>query len=183
MDMSFKVEKLLDHALIKKDVQPASEGAKGEKAVEISAVHDGKLLMREWVLEQHPNELKTDYGTFVIGIARKTKKMPFTLTLKDFRKVDYPGTNQPSSYESDVALVGHRENITIGKTISMNKPLDYDGYRIFQSSYVQDPTDGEASIFTVAKNPGITLIYSGACVLFLGVFLTFFVPPLSSFKS
>ena len=62
----------------------------------------------------------------------------------------------------------------------MNHPLDYKGYRIFQSSYVKDPEAGEASIFTVAKNPGIPFIYGGAIVIFVGAFLVFFVPQLSS---
>ena len=94
--------------------------------------------------------------------------------------MDYPGTNRPASYESDVVLEDSKENVSIHKTIKMNKPLDYKGFRIFQSSFVQDPEFGEASVFTIAKNPGITFIYSGACVLFMGVFLLFFVKPLSS---
>ena len=63
----------------------------------------------------------------------------------------------------------------------MNEPMDYAGYRIFQSSYLQEPS-GEASIFTVAKNPGVTLLYTGSTVLFIGTFITFFVPALSSFR-
>jgi hypothetical protein len=35
-------------------------------------------------------------------------------------------------------------------------------------------------VFTVAKNPGIPYIYGGSIVLFLGVFVTFFVPSFSS---
>ena len=68
---------------------------------------------------------------------------------------------------------------TIERTIKMNQPLDYGGFRIFQSSYIQDPSLGEASVFTVAKNPGITLIYMGSVILFIGVALLFYIKPFS----
>ena len=119
-------------------------------------------------------------GQWTLRLRTKDRPVPFSLSLKDFRKVDYPGTNRAASFESDVRLHDTAEHVTIEKTISMNKPLDCQGYRIFQSSYVQDPQGGEASIFTVAKNPGIFLIYLGSCVTFLGGFLVFFVPVFSS---
>ena len=113
----------------------------------------------------------------------KSLPLPFKLSLREFRKVDYPGTTNASSYESDVTLEDPKEGLSIKRTISMNHPLDYKGYRIFQSSFNQDPILGNTSIFTVAKNPGIQLIYSGAIVMFLGIFLIFYVQPLSSLNN
>ncbi len=103
--------------------------------------------------------------------------LPFRLALKDFRKIDYPGTSSPASFESDVVLTDEKEKLKIEKTIRMNKPLDYKGYRIFQSSYIQDPEAGEASVFTIAKNPGIRLIYSGALIILAGVAILFYLHP------
>ena len=150
---------------------------------QISLMQDKKPLSAGWVLADKPQILSTPSGKVIVALREKTASVPFTLSLKDFRKVDYPGTRNPVSYESDVVLHDPKENVTIEKTIRMNKPLDYKGYRIFQSSFVQDPSAGEASIFTVAKNPGTPFIYSGACVLFAGVFMVFFVPPLSSIRA
>ena len=133
-------------------------------------------------MEGEARKIETPAGPLILALRQKSAELPFFLALKDFRKVDYPGSRQAASFESDVALHDPKENLTIEKTIRMNRPLDYKGWRIFQSSYVQDPAEGEASIFTVAKNPGIPLIYPGACVLFLGIFLTFFVPQFSSLK-
>lgn len=100
--------------------------------------------------------------------------VPFKLLLTDFRKVDYPGTSNAASFESDVVLHDPEDRITLEKTIQMNKPLDYKGWRIFQSSYMQDERFGEGSVFTVAKNPGIALIYGSAPIIFLGVILLFY---------
>jgi hypothetical protein len=106
--------------------------------------------------------------------------LPFVLRLKDFRKIDYPGTQNPAAYESDVMLHDHVERLTLEKTIRMNKPLDYKGYRVFQASYIQDPELGEASVFTIAKNPGIFLIYLGACTILVGVIFLFYLHPFFS---
>lgn len=184
MDFSFKVEKLLTRAALDHKVRLAQNGQKGQIAVELSLVKNGReVLAKDWVSEEHSLSLPIGEGQAILAMIRaKNRPAPFQLTLKDFRKIDYPGTNRPASFESDVRLHDTVEHFTIEKTISMNKPLDYKGYRIFQSSFVQDPQAGEASVFTVAKNPGIFLIYAGAIVTFLGGFLVFFVPAFSSLK-
>ena len=105
--------------------------------------------------------------------------LPFRLTLLDFRKKDYPGTQNAAAYESDVVLEDSAEGMTLQKKIWMNHPLDHKGYRIFQSSYIQDPERGETSVFTIAKNPGVRFIYSGAIIIFAGAFCVFYVKPLS----
>lgn len=62
------------------------------------------------------------------------QKLPFSVELKDFRIEHYP-TGQPKSFESD--LIIHDENLKepLQQTISVNHPLDYKGYRIFQASF------------------------------------------------
>ncbi|MBI4352456.1 MAG: cytochrome c biogenesis protein ResB [Candidatus Omnitrophica bacterium] len=179
MDFSFRVEQLIDRAVVSKKIVPTKEKS-GRLGVEISASREGRPLGKEWVFEEKPARWETPKGPLMIALSRKVKEVPFVLALKDFRKVDYPGTQNAASFESDVALHDPRENVTIEKTIKMNKPLDYKGYRIFQSSYIQDPGSGEASVFTVAKNPGIVLVYSGACTILTGVILLFYLHPFFS---
>ncbi|MBI4432233.1 MAG: cytochrome c biogenesis protein CcsA [Candidatus Omnitrophica bacterium] len=106
-----------------------------------------------------------------------SQTLPFSLTLKDFRKVDYPGTTNPASFESDVVLRDGQAGVTLDRTIKMNEPLDYKGWRVFQASYILSPELGEASVFSVAKNPGIVFIYSGALVILIGVILLFYLHP------
>ncbi|MBI3252810.1 MAG: cytochrome c biogenesis protein ResB [Candidatus Omnitrophica bacterium] len=118
---------------------------------------------------------KTDRGEGAVPVSRQ---LPFSLALKDFRKIDYPGTSRPAAFESDVTLFDPKEKLTLERTIKMNKPLDYKGWRVFQSSYIQDPSAGEASVFTIAKNPGIRFIYTGAIIILLGVVMLFYFYPL-----
>jgi cytochrome c biogenesis protein ResB len=130
-----------------------------------------------WLMEGEEINLSLEGGDIRLALVQRHQSLPFSLVLKDFRKIDYPGTSNPASYESDVLLEDQKDKIKIEKTISMNKPLDYKGYRIFQSSYIQDPNYGEASIFTVAKNPGIPFIYWSSCIIFFGAFFQFFLKP------
>ncbi len=180
MDFSISIDKLLRRAVITQKVEPLPFGAKGEFVVQTSLSKNGKDLGTQWLAEGGTAFFDSPDGPVLVALGRKSEKVPFMLGLKDFRKVDYPGTAQPSSFESDVKLEDADAGITIDKTIKMNKPLDYKGYRIFQSSYAQDE-EGETSIFTVAKNPGIIFIYSGAVIMFAGVIMLFYLKPFSSF--
>ncbi len=181
MDFRLRIESLFERAVVTRRVVPGSE-KKGQVGARLSLVDaGGKVLDSSWAVGERPAALDAAGKDPVFAALRQaTAPVPFTLTLEDFRKVDYPGTNRPASYESDVVLHDATEHFEIRKTIKMNQPLDHRGFRIFQSSYIEDQGQGEASVFTVAKNPGIPLIYSGACVLFLGAFLVFFVPRFSS---
>ena len=186
MDIAFTVNQILTHAQSSKEIVEDPQG--GDFGVEIQFVPSasprgepskGELAQKEWVLLNQPVLLQTEAGALEFTLTPKDTSLPFLLQLLDFRKVDYPGTQNPSSFESDILLYDMKEKTTLQKTISMNKPLDYAGFRIFQSSYIQDPSAGEASIFTVARNPGIPFIYSGAVILFTGVVLLFYVKPFS----
>ena len=183
MDFSFRIEQLLDKAVVRRLVRHAQTGEKGGIAALVSLKENGRTLASDWITSDQPFRFESEGGPIVAVVETKNKSVPFNLQLDEFRKVDYPGTSNAASFESDVTLKDNQANITIKKTISMNKPLDYKGYRIFQSSYVQDPRGGpDTSIFTVAKNPGIWLIYGGAIVMFTGVILIFYVKPLSPFS-
>lgn len=62
------------------------------------------------------------------------QQLPFTIEVKDFRIEHYP-TGQPKSFESD--LVVHDADLAqpLEKTISVNHPLIYKGYAIYQASF------------------------------------------------
>ena len=92
--------------------------------------------------------------------------LPFTLTLKEFRIVNYPGTDAPLDYQS-VIRYGDGEVV-----VSMNNIGYIDGYRLFQSSY---DTDGEGVTLGVSYDPyGIAITYIGYLLLLTGIIATLF---------
>ena len=64
------------------------------------------------------------------------QSFPFSLTLKDFKIVNYPGTDAPLDYQSIIAV---KQGEAVSDVIvSMNNIGNVDGYRLFQSSYDSD---------------------------------------------
>lgn len=100
------------------------------------------------------------------------KKLPFTLELIDFRLIRYPGSQSPSSYESD--LLVHFDGGVRRATVFMNNVLDVKGYRFFQASYDEDE---RGTVLSVNRDvAGRTVTYTGYFLLMIG-FLFMFVAP------
>ena len=85
----------------------------------------------------------------------------------------YPGTNNPASFESDVTLKDDIRGIQKDVTISMNKPLIYRGYRIYQSGYSQAEGQSDTSVFAIGRDPGVPVKYLGAIVMVTGMIIMF----------
>lgn len=62
------------------------------------------------------------------------QELPFRVELKDFRIEHYP-TGQPKSFESDLVIYDKDLPAPLEKTISVNHPLIYKGYSIYQASF------------------------------------------------
>lgn len=101
----------------------------------------------------------------------KDASLPFSVTLDDFRLTRYPGSHSPMSYESDLVIKKENESPSQA-TIRMNKVINVDGYRLFQSSFDQDE---RGTILSVSYDfPGMQLTYAGYFLLFVGFVLTLF---------
>lgn len=118
-----------------------------------------------WITEGEEKSLAVNDRAYGIYYGRRIETLPFKLKLNSFKKVDYPGSSMAKSFESQVTISDSQKNVLI----SMNEPLEYKGYTIYQSSYEQFPGGGAASIFSVNKDPGRPLKYWGSIILCLGI--------------
>ena len=105
---------------------------------------------------------------------RRVEHLPFTLTLKEFRIINYPGTDAPLDYQSVIQFL----QSTVVETpsdeilVSMNHIGYIDGYRLFQQSY---DNDGEGVTLGLSYDPyGIAITYVGYLLLLLGIIATLF---------
>lgn len=90
--------------------------------------------------------------------------MPFGIDLENFEIVYYPATNTPADFVSHVSVTDGIHS-AVKHTISMNKPLSLNGYRIFQSGY---GSDGVSTVLTVTYDPyGTFVTYCGYILLLL----------------
>ena len=100
----------------------------------------------------------------------KEEPLDFKMTLEEFVIGRYPGTEQPSSFESHVSVTNDIAGTSVKSAISMNKPLLIEGWRIYQSSF---DSDGglNTSILGVSKDPGQVIVFSGYIITFVGVLI------------
>lgn len=68
------------------------------------------------------------------------QKLPFTIVNKDFH-IDYYDTGMPKNYQSDLEVYIPSQDEPIRKTIEVNKPLYYENYAIYQSSFGDGGTE------------------------------------------
>jgi len=62
------------------------------------------------------------------------QELPFELKLEDFRIRHYD-SGQPKSFESDLVIQDERLDEPLERTISVNNPLHYRGYAIYQADF------------------------------------------------
>lgn len=117
--------------------------------------------------EVEPVVIETKKGIFYLQLRRKRFLLPFSITLNDFKKEVHPGTDTPSSFESDVDIV--RNDFNQRARIYMNHPLRYRDYTLYQASYSIDEMGRERSTFATVKNSGRLLPYITSLVTFFGL--------------
>lgn len=66
--------------------------------------------------------------------------------------------------------------VVLTKTIRVNDPLRYKGYTFYQADY--DPDDLTWSGLDVVKDPGVSFVYAGFCVVLAGMILTLYINPI-----
>ena len=128
----------------------------------------------DWAVWEEPRTAVVAGGEASVRFGAPSARLPFRVTLLDFRADTYPGSNRPATFESTVR-VEDSEGGTTEHLISMNHPLHYRGYTFFQASYA----DGEraTSIFSVSRSPGLPLVYTGTALVSVGVVWMFYLKP------
>ncbi len=173
MDLSLSLKAFMPHARVEKSFEavPATSEAAGVfRAIEIEIPETGRRI---WLPQGFAEAIEIGGKKYHFFFAERRIPAGFQLQLVDFRVEHYPGTNRPASYESDVLLRDGFRGIEKKTTVSMNEPLDYNNFRVFQASYIQEPGQPDISIFSVVRDPGIFLKYSGTIVMVGGIIFMF----------
>ena len=105
-------------------------------------------------------------GAFIVNgeNAETTCKLPFVVTLTDFRVSTYAGTDMPSDYTSCLKI-RQCNGSPYSAEISMNNIFKKSGVRLYQASYDEDMS---GSTLSVNYDPyGTPATYCGYALLFL----------------
>jgi hypothetical protein len=127
----------------------------------ISFFKEGSSFKKKLCLDNKNIEIK--YGHKMISL-------PFSICLKKFNLKNYPGSNNPSSFYSELKILDNNQEKNY--KIFMNNILNYKGYRFFQSGYDKD---GKGTYLLVNYDFfGCKITYIGYIFLSIGMILNFF---------
>jgi len=171
MNFNFRIEEYFPHSQRVRDYQPRANtsSAAGVSTVIRLGVKKGDEEKSVWIREEGVERVILEEKAYDLFFGSKRRKLGFTLELIDFKKEDYPGTNKAMGFSSDAVLRDGMRGVEIEQNISMNEPLEYRGYKIYQSAFRQNPGRPEVSIFSVGHDPGIPLNYLGSIIMVSGV--------------
>lgn len=106
-------------------------------------------------------------------------KMPFAIELKEFIMETYDN-GSPKRFASDIiitpnsTLTAHPSPLTpkMEATIEVNKPAEYDGWKIYQYGYdTQMGAMSQYSILELISDPWLPLVYTGIYLMLAGALL------------
>jgi hypothetical protein len=136
------------------------------RAIELG-FNEGNTVKKFWIKKDKPEKITVDGKQFYVSLRNKTLKMPFELTLENFKMDTDPGTNNPASYESFLNLFEQGQSAK--HHVYMNNPLKYKKMTFYQASYFQTSSGGPyGSVLSVNFDPGRWLKYLGSILLVLG---------------
>lgn len=163
-------------AIIKKTSSALKPTAGEPEYIAMDVSVNGKTQTTEFFpINGENGDIKTmniDGVDISMTVGSKVIELPFEIYLKDFKLEKYPGSMTPSSYASDVILKDSKNGVNMPYAIYMNHILDYDNFRLFQTSY--DP-DERGTILSVNHDPGTKMTYLGYLLLSIGLIWSLFV--------
>jgi hypothetical protein len=118
-------------------------------------------------------------GSYQVRFQPEVVSIPYHVRLRQARQLTYPHSPQTYSYEADVLITGANESAE-PFTLSMNHVYEtWEGYRFYLSGVQggQEPSIKRVQLAVNYDPAKYFLTYPGACILFLGIALLFWVRP------
>ena len=122
------------------------------------------MNLDNWVLKDQPYIFNHSNKIIKIGLEKAKAHLPFKIKLKKFETKFYPESQMPATYQSSVEI---DDGFLID--INMNNPLNYKGFRLFQSSYFELSNGEYASVLTASRDPGRLYKYLGSFLFLFGL--------------
>lgn len=95
--------------------------------------------------------------------------LPFGVSLVETVIDSYPGTSTPMDFASMLRITSQSGEILAEEKTAMNKVMEYDGWRFYQSGI-----SGDSSTLAVSHDPaGTAITYAGYCLAMIAMLLFF----------
>ena len=171
LGVAFAVERFFERARPEIVVSPAPEGQEGGNPYIQIQASLGDRQESFWL--GHDSSKVLNLGSYALEVAftRQRRLLPFTIALEDFELIYHPGSRRPAEYRSVAQVKPAAANSEPRDVvISMNRPLDEAGFRLFQSSYRLGRGDRpDATILSVSYDPGVPVVYTSFALIVIGI--------------
>jgi len=139
-----------------------------------SAIKIRHQNIEKWLALNDMVKLFGATSAYLLSYQNRRIDLGFDLKLQQFEVQRYQGTMRAMEYSSKVQAVS--PSLQIEQTISMNEPLKFMGYTIYQASFQEDEQTRQpiASIFSINRDPGRWIKYLGSLVFSLGIIWLFY---------
>ena len=127
-----------------------------------------------WGLSERPWVVEVGERRWGVLLRHKRYRMPFSIHLDEFTKLEHPGTDIPSEFSSEVTQGKGGEALPI--LIRMNEPLRDEGLVLFQSSWGPSnarPGERLFSVFSVVRNPSDHWPLYSCIIIGIGLLIAF----------
>ncbi len=135
---------------------------------------EGNLVAKTSLFEGYtkPVFFEIDQKRYFLTFGRAIRFLPFSVGLKKFEKITYPGMDKAKEYSSEVVITDG--GVSWEANITMNEPVRYKGYTLYQASY--DESSGQvATVLSVVENKGRLFPYISLLISSLGLILHVFL--------
>ena len=105
--------------------------------------------------------------TYEIALRFRRLHKSYSVTLLDFERNTYVGTNKAKNFESRVRLDDPANNVSREQDIWMNNPLRYAGDTLYQAGY--DPVNQMYTDLQVVSNSGWMIPYVACMIVLFGM--------------
>lgn len=159
-----------------KALPPAREAEMNMPAAVVGIRDKSSDKVEEHILSaaEPPLTIKVGDEDWTIALQHRTWPLPFAVRLDHFTRELYPGTNTPKVFMSDVTKIEGESKQPV--KISMNEPLRYKGYTLYQASWGPSnagPNDRLYSTFAVVRNPAEWMPLYACSVIGVGLSIHF----------
>ncbi|MEW6343607.1 MAG: cytochrome c biogenesis protein ResB [Paraburkholderia sp.] len=86
--------------------------------------------------------------------------LPFSIQLNKFI-VDYYSTGMPKLFASDIVVIDHKTGAKIPARVEVNKPFEYDGVSIYQSSFQDGGSQMQMTAYPMTGDSAKTAPFGG----------------------
>lgn len=173
-DFKITLTDWLPHAEVVRSRLPAPPGVEGVPALQIASA-DGHQQWLTW----RDSALITDGShSMMVAFGPRMMALPFGIGLDDFIVERNEGSESVAMWTSQIRIEDLQEEATQQRSVWMNHPTWYQGWKIAQASW--NPGDLNQSTLQVKREPlwVTALTWSGALLTVLGIGVMFYGPTL-----